>query len=196
MDQNLLLVQTIFVIIAAIALLLQFGILFAISKAVRAMQERVNSSLPAVDQLVQKVRNETLPKVNAVAEAVQSTIPRVDALVESAKATVDESRRHIVEVTGKASEILDATKVQLAKVDVVVTDATQRAKAQMDRVEMVIDDTMGRAQETVNAVSRGILWPVKEIQGVVAGVQAALGQLMRGGRPSVDRATSDEEMFI
>jgi hypothetical protein len=84
----------------------------------------------------------------------------------------------------------------MAKIDDVVTDATHRARIQMDRAEMVLDDTMDKAQQTVNIVSNGVLRPLREVQGIVAGLQAAFGYLLRSARPSVDRATSDEEMFI
>jgi hypothetical protein len=42
----------------------------------------------------------------------------------------------------------------------------------------------------------GIMKPLREVNGIAAGVRAALGAMARGNRPTVDRATSDEEMFI
>jgi len=65
----------------------------------------------------------------------------------------------------------------------------------MDRAEMVLDDTMNRAQETVALVHSGIMKPLREIQGVQAGVRAALNFLVRG-RHNGPVATADEEMFI
>jgi ABC-type transporter Mla subunit MlaD len=170
MDQNLFVIQTVFAGIAAVAIVLQAAILYAVYRAVSAMQKAVGDAVPKVESLVEKA--------NAV-------IPKVDALVESTKATVDESRK-----------LVASARQQLAKVDEVVTDATNRARIQMDRVEMVLDDTMDKAQQAVNIVSNGVVRPVREIQGIVAGIQAAFGYLLRSGRPSVDRATSDEEMFI
>jgi hypothetical protein len=38
--------------------------------------------------------------------------------------------------------------------------------------------------------------PVKELNGLAAGIRAAFAHLTRSGRPSVAQATSDEEMFI
>jgi hypothetical protein len=69
-------------------------------------------------------------------------------------------------------------------------------RVQFDRAEMVVDDVMTRAQETVAVVHGGIMKPIREINGVAAGVRAALHYFMRGGRPSPDRVTADEEMFI
>ena len=72
----------------------------------------------------------------------------------------------------------------------------RRAHNQLAHAEMVIDDTMSRAQETVTTVQRGIMTPLREIQGVAAGVRTTILYLMRGGRPSPAPATADEEMFI
>jgi hypothetical protein len=61
---------------------------------------------------------------------------------------------------------------------------------------MVMDDTVTRVQETVNLVHTGVMRPLRQVNGVAAGIRTAVAQLMRGGRPSVAQATSDEEMFI
>lgn len=170
MDHNLFVIQTVFAGIAAVAIVLQAAILFGVFRAVQSMQKAVEHAIPRVESLVEKA--------NAV-------IPKVEALVESSKAAVDESRK-----------VVESARQQLAKVDGFVTEAASRARIQMDRVEMVLDDTMDKAQQTVNVVSNGIVRPVREIQGVVAGIQAAFSYLLRSARPSVDQATSDEEMFI
>jgi hypothetical protein len=87
-------------------------------------------------------------------------------------------------------------RVQLARIDEVLEDASARAHNQLAHAELVLDDTMSRAQETVAAVQGGIMRPLREIQGVTAGVRTAFYYLMRGGRPSPAQATADEEMFI
>ncbi len=123
-------------------------------------------------------------------------MPKVEALVESTKGTVEQSRKQITEITTLANEILVSTKTQLAMVEDVVSEATARAKVQMERVELVLDDTINRAHETVATVHSGIMRPLRELNGIAAGVRTALAYLGRGNRPSVDQATSDEEMFI
>jgi hypothetical protein len=103
---------------------------------------------------------------------------------------------HIDRIGTSSNAILDTTKQQLAKVDELLTDASTRAKVQMERAEMVLDDTMGRVQHTVSFVQSGVIRPVREVQGIVTGIRTAITHLGRGGRPTVDHATADEEMFI
>lgn len=166
MDQNLLIIIAVFVFVAAAALCIQAGLLFGILKTARALEKQ------------------TLP-----------LLPKVDALVESSRVVIDDSRQQIHDITVKTNEILDATKIQLARVDDVLQDAAARAHIQLEHAEMVIDDAMNRAQETVALVHSGIMKPLREIQGVTAGVRAAIQFLMRGRRSGV-QATADEEMFI
>ena len=160
-------VLTVFVGIAGLALLLQAGMMIGIYRTSKATQAKLTELLP-----------------------------KIDRLVDTSQTAVEQSRQQILEVTTKASEILDLTKSQLAKVEEVLTDATGRAKAQLERVEMVMDDTIDRAHETVAMVHNGIMRPLKEIQGLAAGIRTAFAFLLRGNHRTVEQATHDDEMFI
>ena len=174
MNDPLLVVMTVFVAVAAIALVIQAGMLFGIYKATRALQDQALSIMPQVRTVLTK-----------------------------AETTLDESRKNIVditakanEITAKANELMDMGKVQMVKIDAVLTDASQRAKVQLERAELVVDDTLTRVNQSVSAVHNGILRPIREIQGVTAGISAAVQHFLRGGRPSVAPATHEDEMFI
>ena len=168
MDEHLLLViMAVFVAIAAVALIIQAGMLFGIYKASRAMQQNV-------DRLT----------------------PKVEALVESSKATVDDSRTQIAGITTRANEILDSARTQMARVDELLSDASARTRRQMDHAELVLDDALDRAQKTITTVHGGVMKPIREMNAVATGLRAALHFLMRGGRPNPDEVTVDEEMFI
>ncbi len=168
MDQTTLLyVMTGFVIIAAIALCIQAGMLYGIARTTKSLQNQI-----------------------------QPLVPKVESLVDTTKTTVEQSRKQIAEITTKANEILESTKNQLAIIEEVVSDASTRAKVQLERVELVLDDTLSRAHQTVATVHEGIMKPLKEINGIAAGIKTALAYMARGNRPNVAQATSDEEMFI
>jgi ABC-type transporter Mla subunit MlaD len=168
MDQTTLLyVMTAFVIISAIALCIQAGMLAALYKTTKSLQQKI-----------------------------EPLVPKVDSLVDSTKTAVNQSREQIFEITTRTNEILESTKEQLAIVQDVISDAAARAKVQMERVELVLDDTVSRAHETVATLHSGIMRPLRELNGIAAGIRTALSALARGNRPSVAQATSDEEMFI
>jgi len=166
-QQTLLTLLTIFVIVAAIALIIQAGMLIGLFIVARSLQAKIASILPDVQHVI-----------------------------GISKRTVEGVEKHVHKIGATSGAILDVTKQQFAKVDELVTDATTRAKVQMERAEMVLDDAMTRTQQTVSLVQRGVVRPVREVYGVFAGVRTALSHLGRSGRPTVDHATSDEEMFI
>jgi len=181
MNDMLFAVMTFFVFVSAVAVCIQAFMLIGMWKTSKAIQQQVNS-----------------------------VMPRVQSVLSKAESTLDENRKNILDVTAKATEIaaktnemaaravemMDIGKAQLAKLDVVITDATERAKVQIERAELVVDDTLGRVNQTVTAVHNGVLRPVREVQGLAAGLRAAVEHLMKGGRPSVADATHDDEMFI
>jgi hypothetical protein len=167
MDPTLLAIMTVFVGVSAVALLIQMFLLYGIFKTTKSLQAQAASIMPQVKSILTK-----------------------------AEATIDDSRKNIVDITTKANEMLYLGKAQLVKLDSVITDATSRAKVQLEKAEMVVDDTVSRVHDSVTSVHNGILRPVREIQGITIGVRAAVEHFMRGGRPSVAQATQDDEMFI
>jgi biopolymer transport protein ExbB/TolQ len=166
-QQTLLIVMTVFVIVSAIALLIQAGLLFAIFKSTRAVEQHA-----------------------------ERLMPKVEALVETSRIAVEGSRREIAEVALRTNAVLDTTRRELERVDDFLGDVTDRARIQMDRAEMVLDDAMNRTQETVALVHSGVMKPLRQIEGITAGIQAALRYLMRGRGNHPPHATVDEEMFI
>ena len=157
----------VFVAVSAAALIFQAAMLYGTYKASRELRDRI----------------------------VPLTV-KVDALVETSRSVVIEARVQIAEITTKTSEILDVAKQQMETLGEVLEEASVRTRRQMERAEIVVDDAISRAQDTVELVHGGILAPIRGINGVAAGVRAALQFLMRGTRPSPDQVNVDEEMFI
>jgi len=159
--------MTAFVALAAVALIAQAAAMIAMYRGLKATQERLTELLP-----------------------------KVEKLVESSQATVEQARTQILEISKRTTEILDTARVQLNRVDAVMADAALRARVQLERAETIIDDTLSRAQQTVGMVHGGIMRPLREIQGITAGVRTALAFMTKGNRRSVAQVTQDEEMFI
>jgi len=155
------------IIVAAVAIVLQAVFLFSLSRSAKAM-----------------------------AAQVTGFVEKAEPVLADARQTLEQNRRLMAEVAGKANQVLDCAQTQLLRIDGVLSDATSRAKAQMDRLEMVLDDSIGRVHETVTVLHDGILRPLREVNGIVAGLRAGIGYLLGNRRPSVAQATHDDEMFI
>lgn len=155
------------IIVAAVAIVLQALFLFGLYRSAKTM-----------------------------AAQVSGFIEKAEPVLADARVTIEQSRKQMTEVTGKANKVLDAAQTQISKLDDVLSDATSRAKTQMDRLEMVLDDSIGRVHETVAVLHDGILRPLRELNGIVVGIRAGIGYLFGNRRPSVAQATHDDEMFI
>ena len=166
-QQTLLILMTVFVGLAALAMLIQAATLLGLFLVAREIKAKL---LPLITPAM--------------------------GILDISKRTLSNVEGHVDRIGVQSGAILDVTKQQLAKVDDLLTDASTRAKVQMERAEMVIDDTMTRVQQTVSVVQSGVIRPVREIQGVYAGFRTAISHLGKAGRSTVDHATSDEEMFI
>jgi hypothetical protein len=131
--------------------------------------------------------------INQRAEALQG---RAESALDAMKQMVEENRPKIADITAQAAEVVASAKVQMNRVDAFLADATEQAKVQMDRVDAIMLDTMGKVQETTAVVQSTILKPVREVNGVMSGLRAALSAYSKSARTPVDSATQDEEMFI
>jgi hypothetical protein len=109
MDQQTLL--TIFVIVAAVALVIQAGMLIGLFVVARSLQAKITAILPDVQNVV-----------------------------GITKRTIEAVEKHVNKIGTTSGAILDVTQQQLAKIDELLTDATTRAKVQMERAELVLDD--------------------------------------------------------
>jgi len=167
MSSTLLVVLTIFVALATIAMVAQAVALLGIAKATK----------------------KTLGKLEAL-------LPDAARILDSAQKTINQTGELLTSTTGRTTEILDVARDHVTKIDELVSDVSGRIKVQLDRAEMALDDAVGRAQHTVGTVHRGVMAPIREVHGVLSGIRAAVSALARGNRPTVDHATSDEEMFI
>jgi hypothetical protein len=166
-QQTLLYIMTAFVALAAIAMIAQAVAIVALYKGIKAAEHRIAVVLPKLEQLL-----------------------------ETSQATIEQGRSQILDITRRTTEILDSARLQMSRVDEVLGDATLRARVQLERAEAIIDDTLSRAQQTVGLVHSGVMRPLREIQGVSAGIKTALAFLAKGNRRSVAQVTQDEEMFI
>jgi uncharacterized protein YoxC len=136
-------------------------------------------------------------KTGPVIERVEASIVEVKKLLATANRIVEDSRPRISEVTEEVASISHTGREQVDKWSDFLDDANQRARNRMEQIDHKVEntvDTVGNASETLK---RTVTRPVREVNGLAAGISAAVATLV--GKPrkySVDSATQDEEMFI
>jgi len=131
-----------------------------------------------------------------VEERVNPLIDKAGPILDRSRSLVDEAGPKIRDILDKVTDMTASAREQVQRLEALVGETTDRARLQLDRIDLVVNDTLSRVQETTAAVQGTILKPVREVNGVVSGLRAAIATLARGNRASVDHATQDEEMFI
>lgn len=134
--------------------------------------------------------------VRKLQQDVAPLIPEVKATLLQAQTTLAQTAHDVREVTDRAREVMISAQAQLDYFDQAKVEMANHLKVQSERVELVIDDVLSRVQEVVGVIHGTVLRPVREVSGIVSGVKAAVQTFLLGRRPTVDRATHDDEMFI
>jgi methyl-accepting chemotaxis protein len=139
----------------------------------------------------------------AMYRVTKATQDKIMPIVEAITPTVGTVRRFVDENAPKFSQIsTDMTGVvrslheQVNRLGEVVKEISDRARAQVARIDGAVDETVEQVQQASDVVKQAILGPVKQVDGIMHGIRAAISVVAHSHRESVDHATQDEEMFI
>ena len=83
------------------------------------------------------------------------------------------------------------------RVGELLSDASGRAQNRLEQIDATVGNTVESVEQAGQNMKRAVTRPVREVNGLAAGVAAAVSTFVKGPRrSSVDSATQDEEMFI
>jgi ABC-type transporter Mla subunit MlaD len=161
-----------FVVIAAVAIVIQMAILTAMFVQMRA----------AVQQFTR------------IATQLQS---RIDPILLRTNRILEDSEDRIRSVMSNAAELTEIARGQAQKVDRVFTDAVERLRVQIIKADQILTGTL-EVIEQAGSTFRAKLWqPFHQASAVLKGVKAGI-DFIRGQRqrPESGSAMQDEELFI
>ena len=198
------------VALACIAFVVQAVTALALYRVARRMQQKVeplaDRAEPVLGRLVPMIDKIGLAadNVGPVAERVGIAAGRVGPVVDevglvlaAAKRIMEENRPRISALSSEAVEIARSGRQQVDRIGELLHDAGDRARTRLEQIDQTVDSTIEQVGQVGDAMKRAVLRPVREANGLAAGISAAVSTLMHHSRkPSVDQATQDEEMFI
>jgi ABC-type transporter Mla subunit MlaD len=170
MEQNAGL--TIALILVALAVLMQAGVMVGIWLAVR--------------------------KIPGQAEAVRAELKqRLDPLAQSVTEIVRDAREPLRTITSNLADISKMLRERTTDVDALVAELVDKSRAQVMHVDQMVSDLVKKVETTSDAVQRGVLVPLQEVSAVIKGMRAGLEFLFSRRRTtSVSEAAQDEQLFI
>jgi hypothetical protein len=161
-----------FIVIAAVAIVIQMAILLAMFFQVRI----------AIEQFTR------------IATDLQN---RIDPILLRTNRILEDSEDRIASIMGDAAEITRVARGSAQKIDRVFTDAVERLRVQIMRADHILTGTLEVVEES-GAKFRRTLWaPIQQASAILKGMKVAIDMLRgQNRRPESDAATQDEELFI
>jgi ElaB/YqjD/DUF883 family membrane-anchored ribosome-binding protein len=165
--------QEAFVIVAAVAIVLQFFCLLGMYVAIRKSQKRVET-------IADSVTKHGLPMLEAAHTFLLENAPKVSTILDNVSTSTSTVNR------------------QVERVDATLTDIVDRTRLQVIRADELVTRTLDRVEETTDFVHHRVLSPIRHAAGLIQGVGAGIGVLMGGirGLGNGRRKNGDGEMFI
>ncbi|HYH00418.1 MAG TPA: hypothetical protein VD837_14895 [Terriglobales bacterium] len=165
----------VFIIVAAVAIVVQAGILVALYAAFKKTSARVEVLATRLESVANDVQTRVLPTVDNVQALVTSTRPKIETIVENLTATTITVRGQVERLNSTLDDIVDRTRLQVIRAD------------------ELVGRTMDRVEETTEMVQRTVVSPVRVASGFLQGLGAGLGAFFGRGRRN---GATHDEMFI
>jgi hypothetical protein len=163
-----------FSIVAAIALVVQVGILIGLFLQLKRTTESVN-------RMVSDLHARMGPILTRTQILLDETEPKISALVED------------------ASHVVYLARTQAQKMDRIFTEAADRLRGQILRADRILTGTLETVEDAGVQVRRSFLGPVQKVSAFVHGIKIGLDVLRsrRSGREAAGKTMEQEdELFI
>ena len=138
----------------------------------------------------------TYRAVRRLESQIAPLLPQAAEFLQNSRLALDEALIQFRETGAKTQAVLDDVRAEIAHISIVRADLAGRLQAQMQRVELVLDDAVSCVQTITNTMQGGVIRPLREVGGILAGVRTAVRVFLHFQRPSVDQATPDDEAFL
>jgi hypothetical protein len=166
--ENLLII---FIVVTAVAVVIQAGILVGMFFAMRKTSAKVEA-------LADEVKNKVLPTAELAHSMMLELRPKIENVVDNVSASTTVMR------------------TQLERIDATLTDIVDRTRLQVIRADEFVTGTMDKLEETREVVTRTVVSPVRYLSGIAHGLGVGLEAFFgrRRGRDGV--TVPQDEMFI
>jgi ABC-type transporter Mla subunit MlaD len=159
----------------------------------------VDDASPTLEKVGPMVDKITLAfdKVGPLVEKVGIAVDQAGKILANANRIVEDTRPRISEVSTEVAAISHSGREQVERLGELLQDAGERARTRLEQIDHSVENTVEQVEQVGDAMIRSVMRPVREVNGIAAGISAAVATLVKKPRKySVDSATQDEEMFI
>lgn len=164
----------VFVIVAAVAIVVQAGILIAMFFQTRRTMERM-------ERFTSDLESRLSPILSRVQTLLEETQPKISEMVAD------------------AAHVVYLARGQAQKVDRVFTEASDRLRGQLVRADRILTGALEAVEDAGTRFGTSVWRPVHKVSALVQGIKVGLDLLRsrRGGdRRREEPLETEEELFI
>jgi hypothetical protein len=124
---------------------------------------------------------------------------KIEPAIEDFRDVMGETRKLLGNVQVAAEnfvQVSDTVKAQVQRVNAVLEDTTVRARVQIAKVDEIVSDAVDKMQATTDIIQQSVLAPVRELSALISGISGGLQFLFSKRKNQVDEVHQDEELFI
>ncbi|MFB3812557.1 MAG: hypothetical protein ACE14L_00475 [Terriglobales bacterium] len=164
----------VFIAVTSVAVVIQMGVMVALYAAVKKSSARMEA-------VASQLQTRALPTLDMAQGMLQDYRPKVDTILANVEETSTIVRQQAKNIDIQLGELLDRSRMHLARVDEIMTRT-------LDRVEGATD-----------LVHQSMMSPIRQATGVLQGVTTGLATLFGRGpyaRAKRGAGTPREDLFI
>ena len=136
-------------------------------------------------------------QAGVLAKRVTELTTSANQVIVTANNIMLDARPDIREIADEASAIVRTGREQVERLGELLHDAGDVARSRIQQIDQAVTSTVEQVEHVGESVKSAVMRPVREVNGLAAGISAAVSTLVRRQhKSSVDAATQDEEMFI
>jgi len=165
-------VIAIFVVVAAVAIVLQMVILFALYKALRQTSARMEGIAGRLEQ-------------------------QASPVLTTAAAILEDAKPKIAEITTNLTESSAAIRTHVAHLGQAAEEITERVRTHAARLDDMVHNAANKVEATSEMLQEKVLSPMRRVRAIVSALNTGLS-FLKSNRPRKQRTgeVEDEEMFI
>ena len=161
----------VFVVVAAVAIVLQAAILVAMFFQMRRTMERMNRFTSDLESRLSPI------------------LARVQILLE-------DTQPKISEMVADAAHVVYLARAQAQKVDRVFTEASDRLRGQLVRADRILTGALETVEDAGSKFSHNVWKPMQRVSAIVQGIKVGIDLLRSRRRRPEEPMEQEEELFI
>jgi signal transduction histidine kinase len=168
---------TLFIAVTAAAVVLQMLILLAMAVVMFKLSKKLQSVTDEVKTRLLPVLDDTKVMQGEIKSFLETSRPKIDVILDNVAHATTTARTDIERIDTTLHDLLDRLRLQVIRVDEMVTH------------------TLDRVEETSDKVQHSVMAPVRHVSGVMQAISVGLGTFFKNQRRGSNGGPSDE-MFI